>query len=637
MRGVARPGWPVPHGCHGGAFSRSMAAVLDRAELEGLDHALAASLSARGADAHRDRDSRRAQGAYFTPAPLVAFVVARTLDARLALPGVTWRPDGSPRLRVLDPCAGDGRFLAAAVDYLSAHARALGHGDARDAIARQCIVGIERDPQFAALARARLGVDIHCREALLDPPRTVNATADAPVASTAHAAADATMDATMDVVIGNPPYLRSIHLARADPSLRARLQGRYAATSYGEWDLYAAFIEQSLAWTGPHGQVGLVVPSRWLTAAFAAPLRALLARAAAVRGIVDFGAAQIFPGATTYPCVLLLSRAPVAQVAVARRTAAGWRCGQVPASALSAAPWRLMVGARRRLIDRLARAAPGLGEVARIAKGTGTNADPVFVIEQAEERDGVVTGTSKAAGGPVRVEAAACRPCARGRDVRAWGAVSGAVRCIVPYDASGGLWSEAELAAHPLAAAHLARFRPRLEARESGRFAGPQYYRFGRPQNLAFLADARPKIVVPDVARHGRALVDAAGALVLDSAYAVRPRDEQVHGNERAHGDVPAHGYGVALIAAVLNAPLVRLWLRETGVLLRGEYVRLKTAYLRSLPLPPRSPATAQAEALAARVLALTPATAGRDTLLAQVHEALREAYGIARADWDVD
>ena len=588
--------------------------MLEVVDLERLEEALAAAQAARGVDAQRARGSRRALGAYFTPAPLVDFVVARALGARLAEPGVAWREDGSPCLRVLDPCAGDGRFLAAAAAYLTARASARagertregqrGHVDAQavqQAIARQCLLGIERDAPFAELARARTGATIHCREALLDAPPD--------------------LAGAVDVVIGNPPYLRSIHLARTDPELWARVQGRYTATSYGEWDLYAAFIEQALAWTAPGGQVGLVVPSRWLTAAFARPLRAALARAGAVRGIVDFGATQIFAGATTYACVLLLARAPAVQVTVARRAAARWQVGQVPAGSLAGAPWRLAVGTRRRLLEHLGQAGPPLGQIARIAKGAGTNADGVFVIEDARLAGGVVAGQSRA-GGAVRVEARACRPCLRGRDVRAFGQVREAVQCIVPYREDGTLWTPEELATMPLAAAHLARWRERLEARESGRFAGPRYYCFGRPQNLAFLGDVQPKIVVPDVAREGRALVDARGALVLDSAYAARLRDG---GGE----------YGLALVAAVLNAPVVRLWLRETGVWLRGGYVRLKTAYLASLPLPPLNAAAQQAEVLAAGVLATEPGAPGRTQAIAALSEALREAYGVARADWE--
>jgi SAM-dependent methyltransferase len=609
--------------------------IADPRALAELDQALARELERlrgrgtdveRGADAGLDRATRRAQGAFFTPAPLVDFVVARALGVRLddsggpgGLDGHASWEGGIPRLRVLDPCAGDGRFLAAAQRLLLEHAARHGHAPAPDALARACLVGIERDPGFAALARERTGAVIHCSEALVEAP--------------------VELAGSVDVVLGNPPYVRSIHLARSDPALWRALAGRYAATSYGEWDLYAAFLEQALRWLAPGGQVGLVVPSRWLTAAFAGPLRGLLGRAGAVRGIVDFGAQQMFAGATTYACVTFLSRAPVRQVAVARRTRSGWDCGHVATDALGQGPWVMTVGRRRRLLERLRAAAPALGDIARIAKGAGTNADPVYVIEDATVEGDTVVGTSKAVG-PVRVEAAACRPCLRGRDVRAWGQARDDVQCIVPYGPGGVLWSAGELAAMPLAAAHLARCRALLEARERGRFAGPRYYCFGRPQNLVFLCDLQPKVVIPDVAHGGRALIDRRGALVLDSAYAVRVREAHA-GRDLGEHAGPAlgerAGYALALVAAILNAPVVRLWLRETGVPLRGSYVRLKTAYLQSLPLPPPGPATRAAAALAAELAAGQGqgARQGEDPdALRALDQALRQAYGMDDEDW---
>ena len=543
-----------------------------------------------GADVARPRARRREQGAYFTPAPLVDLVVREALAARLARRPPVWRDDGSPELLVLDPAAGDGRFLAAAASLLAERAaqRGFDPAAASSAIVRRCLVGIERDPEFAALARDRLaaiagagggqGVAIHCAEALLSP-----------IAAGLAGAAD--------LVIGNPPYLRSIRLGLADDRLRQALRGRYAATSHGEWDLYAAFLEQSLAWTAPGGEVALVVPSRWLTARFAALLRARLAAERSVRALVLFGAEQIFPGATTYASVAFLSRARCDRVLVAHRRGDAWQVGQVPAGELGGAPWRLSVGRRRALVERLGAAGPALAQVARVAKGAGTNADPVFVLAPHTARE---------------VEAQLVRPCLRGRDVEPFGGGQ-AARVLVPYTRDGRLIEPDELGhRYPRAAAYLAGHRGALELRERGRFRGPSFYRFGRPQNMAWLSAPAPKLVVPDVARGGRALLDRRSAMVLDSAYAIRP--------------LPGGAVSLGLLLAVFNSGVVALWLRETGVPLRGGYMRLKTAYLEPLPLPPPSRLAAAAESAA-----LAPDAASRRD---EIDDLVRRAYGVNRSDW---
>src|SRR5690606_18081243 len=328
-------------------------------------------------------------------------------------------------------------------------------------------------------------------------------------------------------------------LGESDEPLRRALRGRYAATSRGEWDLYAAFIEQALDWARPGGEVALVVPSRWLTARSAALLRGKLAAARAVRGLVLFGAEQIFAGATTYASVAFLSRAPQRELFVARRGESGWESGSLPAAELGEAPWRLSVGARRALIERLATAGPPLASAARIAKGAGTNADKVYVLEGE-------------AGRAPDLEPELVRPCLRGRDVTPFGAASDQVRVLVPYRRDGSFIEPDELAARwPRAAAYLARHRARLERREGGRFRGPSFYRFGRPQNMAWLGAPEAKVVVPDVAHGGRALLDRRAAMVLDSAYAIRPL-----------GDAAP----LELLLAIFNSGVVRLWLAETGV-----------------------------------------------------------------------
>jgi hypothetical protein len=68
---------------------------------------------------------------------------------------------------------------------------------------------------------------------------------------------------------------------------------------------------------------------------------------------------------------------------------------------------------------------------------------------------------------------------------------------------------------------------------------------------------------------------------------------------------------------------MVALWLRVAGVPLRGGYLRLKTAYLSPLPLPPPSRARTRATELA------------RAGALDDALDQLRRAYDLDRETWN--
>lgn len=504
---------------------------------------------ARGAAAQATRLERRARGVVYTPMPLVEAVVTATLGP--------WAGRPLAELAVLDPACGDGRFLVEVARWARRHRPG----------ARLRLVGIDRDPEAAEAARRALETAAPGAGEVLE----------------AEALLGAELAGPFDAVVGNPPYVRSVHLRAHEPELWRALRGRFVATSHGEWDLYAAFLERARAWVRPGGRVGLLVPSRWLTAAFAAPLRAALG--AEVEAVIDFGAEQLFPDATTYSSIVLLEAGRAeAPSALLRRTAHGFDESVLPRGA---APWI----SRATTAQRHGRHT--LGQLAQVAKGCGTNADKVYVLSGQVHGDLFIGHDGR--GQPVQLEAELVRPCLRGRDVREPDtAVRPGPSCLLPYDAPPGEqprlvpWPELVRRA-PRAAAYLENHRAELERRERGRFAGEAFHCFGRPQNLAFLLDPAPKIVIPDVTLEGRAVFDR-GSLVLDSAYALRPRP-----------DAPAPWQSLPLWIALLRSGAVRAWLEQVGVHLRGGYVRMKTAFLAPMPLPPEGDELARAHELAER------------------------------------
>jgi hypothetical protein len=514
--------------------------------LEPLCQKLDRDSEIHGLDAQASRAERRARGAFFTPQPLVEFVARWTLQAWISVKGLEWPLGAAPQLRILDPAAGDGRFLQCAAEVLLQHGLREGKVssanilEARQLIYRDCLIGIEREPRYAEHIRLSLPeIKLFCEEALLS--RVVP-------------------DGSVDIVLSNPPYLRSIQLGASDAALRSKLRGA----------------------------------SQW-----ARFLRASLSESGAIHGLVDFGARQLFEGATVYSSLCFASASKSKQVAVARHRSGNWSVGHLENSQLGEGPWNLAVGPGRAFLERVCRQGPTLGSVARIAKGAGTNADSVFVIQNEEE--------AKQAG----LEDEILWPVFRGRDVVSFGKHKEWPKVLVPYDVEGRLFTPERMRElYPNAFDYLLEHRNVLEKRERGRFAGPTFYCFGRPQNLNFHRAKEKKIIIPDVAKEGRAQIDCQGAMVLDSAYAIRLQGE-------AHPDIALEG-----ICAVLNSRIVSIWLGHQGVPLRGGYTRMKTAFLNSLPLPPQGELATLSELV----------KAGADCRV--IDEGVRQAYGARVGEW---
>jgi len=386
-----------------------------------------------------------------------------------------------------------------------------------------------------------------------------------------------------DAIIGNPPYIRIQNLKEYAPLEVEFYKARYLSAGRGNYDIYVVFVERGLSLLNPHGRLGYILPHKFMNSKYGEPLRAMLANACHVECIVHFGHQQVFSGASTYTCLLFLSRSPRNEVEVTlvddlsewRASGAG-RSGTMPATRLSSADWVLSTGPAGELLARLQAWPTKLSDVTeRIFQGLKTGADPVFIVDEIEREEDRVLVRSKATGRTHWLEAALLHPLVKGGDSRRF-ALSRTTRLILfPYERSAS-------AAHlipaqrlqtelPLTWEYLNANKTALEARERGLFKGVGWYQYSRSQALDVMP--LPKLFTPDLAPRAAFSYDENGEVFFTGGVA------------GGYGLLAVDGYPPEYLLGLLNSRLLDWVVKQTATSMRGGWFSFESRFIRSLPI----------------------------------------------------
>jgi predicted type IV restriction endonuclease len=422
-----------------------------------------------------------------------------------------------------------------------------------------------------------------------------------------------------DAVIGNPPYVRVQAMKQWAPEAVAFYKTAYASAAKGNYDLYVVFIERGLQLLNEHGLFGYICPHKFMNAKYGEGIRRIITEGRHVTRLVHFGDAQVFDGATTYTCLLFLSRAPaeryqevnVVDLAVwsaaqaqegSNGTSAGANplsrlinevrdeeapYGEPPAelkngaeergrptSRLGPSPWNRSGGRGAALFRRLSESPVKLGDVAeRIAQGIRTSANEVYVLSSVSDQGDCVAARSKQLDRDVTLERSAIAHFLRGRDIKRYALRPSGRVVVMPYRLQEGrafLIPEPELEREcPRALDYLRESKSLLQARESGRFRGPAWYQYGRAQNIDLMLS--PKILVPDIADRASFAFDADGRYAFTSGYGIVLKD--------GVRESPKYVLGL------LNSSLLDFYLKRVSTTLRGGYFRYFTQFVERLPV----------------------------------------------------
>ena len=75
-----------------------------------------------------------------------------------------------------------------------------------------------------------------------------------------------------DIVIGNPPYVDSENMIKAQPLIREHINNKYSTTK-GNWDLYIAFHEVAFSILKAKSVKSFITPNKWLSIGYAKAFR----------------------------------------------------------------------------------------------------------------------------------------------------------------------------------------------------------------------------------------------------------------------------------------------------------------------------------------------------------------------------
>jgi hypothetical protein len=346
-------------------------------------------------------------------------------------------------------------------------------------------------------------------------------------------------DAGFNVVLGNPPYIK--YQTRDDTDEFKRWYRERFQSAHGNYDVYVLFVEQALRLLRPGGRHGYIVYNKWLMSEYGRKLRGLLAEARLAREVVDLGDNQLFPGLTTYTCLLfaemrkhealrytlvpLLGNEGAVQDLLPRVLDAvehGWaaaHAGPAATSSLANAlesfrldrpvqtddfdqaefteePWEFAFGPSRPLRAKVRKAGQPLLPLTRdgdgIFVGIQTSADHVFIMSFARELpNGGLRLRSGALGRTVDIEPQLLRPLVSGEHVDRYVLLPTTRRVLFPYLVDGEeakLVDSHKMLRYPKAWRYLCRFEGVLRGREADEddrpFDDDQWYRFGRHQNI---------------------------------------------------------------------------------------------------------------------------------------------------------
>lgn len=233
-----------------------------------------------------DRKVKNENGMVFTPKYISDFIVQDSL-------GDIKRYDKG--IKIIDPACGCGIFLISVIEYLNKKFKID-----IPTIIENNIYGI--DIIDDNVSRCKLVLSLLC---LYNGSPCFTDNNHIKTGDSLNLENPVSFDVdSFDFIVGNPPYVNTHDMA--EDTIKY-LKTHYSTTQKGVFNIFYAFIEQSLKKLKKTGNIEFIVPNNFLTIKSAETLRVLLKENHHVLKIIDFAENMVFKPVRTYNCIIKLS------------------------------------------------------------------------------------------------------------------------------------------------------------------------------------------------------------------------------------------------------------------------------------------------------------------------------------------
>lgn len=514
-------------------------------------------------------------------------------------------------LTICDPACGSGAFLNQALEFLIAEhryvdelqAKLLGESlilsDIENSILERNIYGVDLNDESVEIAKLSLWLrtaqkgrklnslnnNIKCGNSLIDDPAVAGDKAfswekEFPEVFAEKVSADGTLvkSGGFDVVIGNPPYLRVQGIKENHKVESLFIESKYTSAT-GRYDLYILFIEKSTKIINKEGKVSFILPHNFITGKLGSGIRKLLSQDGLIEEILHFGSHLVFSDASTYTCILGLSRenkkiryASINPEFIFNSI----KFDNIEYSQVSSDNWQLNNTSHQAVLDKLNKNELNVANFfSDVARGIVSGSDDIFILK-GEITGNTFRGYSKELDSEIEIESALVRPILMGNSASRYQKLQNEKYIIYPHIRSEGkteiITENALKTLYPLTFSYLSNFKEKLTEKKIKYKTNPVFW-YGLHNSRDLNIFECKKIVTPYLANICQMTIDDSDCFITNDKCSVLILK-------------PKYQYQYEFFLGILNSKLMWFFISKTSSEFSGGYFAFTNLFINPFPLP---------------------------------------------------